>query len=131
MFNMQKTTFLPLGIGIWDTCVGQRMISVLTKRSTNVDQNFNTSRGMFKLSESIFTAPKTHFWAQILLLLWKNPKNAKILVIMLDTEKFFGMSSYDQNFFRFEKYEVRAFKRTISRPSMTPRSVFMVLYVSP
>ena len=72
MFNMQKATFLPLGTGIWNTCVGQRMISVLTKRSPNVDQNFNTSRGMFELSESIFTAPKTHFWARELLLLWKK-----------------------------------------------------------
>ena len=60
----------------------------------------------------------------------KRPKNAQIHVIGLDTEEFFGMSSYDQNFFRCEKYEVRAFQRIISRPSGTPRSVCMLLYVS-
>ena len=69
-----ESQFLPLGIGILDTCVGQRVISVLTKRSTNVDQNFKTYEGVSKLSEAIFTVPKTHFWAQESLLLSKKSK---------------------------------------------------------
>ena len=37
---------------------------VLTKRSTAVDQNLTSDKGMSQLSVAIFIAPQTHFWAQ-------------------------------------------------------------------
>ena len=38
--------------------------SVLTKRSTPVDQNFRSYKGVSKLSLAIFIALQTHFWAR-------------------------------------------------------------------
>ena len=55
---------MSLKIAIFDPYGAQKGISVLTKRSTHVDQNLISWKVMSKLSVAIFIAPITHFWAQ-------------------------------------------------------------------
>ena len=54
-----------------DPYVAQRGNSVLTKKSTHVDQNLKSSKGMSQLFVAMFIAPRKHFWAQKLLFLSK------------------------------------------------------------
>ena len=49
---------------------------------------------------------------------WKKSKKNGNFLIFVD-EKFFGMSSYDAQYFKDSNYELSAFKRTIERPFTT------------
>ena len=61
---MRKTLFSHVKIAIFYTYMAKIGNSVLTKRSTPVDQNFRSYKGVSKLSLAIFIALQTHFSAQ-------------------------------------------------------------------
>ena len=63
---------MSLKIAFFDPYGAQKGISVLTKRSTHVDQNLISWKVMSKLSVAIFIAPRTHFPAQKSLIFWKK-----------------------------------------------------------
>ena len=59
---------------------------MLTKRSTHVDQNFTSSKGMSQLSVAIFIAPRTHLRAQkSLFLSKKSEKRTNINIPYVDS----------------------------------------------
>ena len=67
-----KNAFSYVKIAVFHTYVAKIGNSVLTKRSTFVDQNFKSCKGVPKLSLAIFIAVQTHFRAQKSLIYCKN-----------------------------------------------------------
>ena len=83
-----------------DSYVAHRGNSVLTKRSTHVDQNFKSSKGMSQLSVAIFIAPRTHFWAQkSLFLSKKSEKRTNINIPYVDSAQRCSLKDWVQTYF--------------------------------